>query len=133
MSDDELEAIKRRKMLELMQKTLAKKQQKENAQKDNAQKELVEKKQMVLGYVMLPEALSYLEHLRKAKPKIAEQIEDAVIMLVAYRRLQRRLTKIDIMRIERKLEGVEPRIVYKKKGEDKPIDIEERLKSLVRD
>ncbi|MEX2705093.1 MAG: DNA-binding protein [Candidatus Freyrarchaeum guaymaensis] len=131
MSDDELEAIKRRKMLELMQKTLAQKQQKEK--QENVQKELAEKKQMVLGYVMLPEALSYLEHLRKAKPKIAEQIEDAIIMLVAYRRLQRRLTKIDIMRIERKLEGVEPRIVYKKKGEDKSIDIEERLKSLVRD
>ncbi|MHA1261191.1 MAG: DNA-binding protein [Candidatus Freyarchaeota archaeon] len=131
MSDDELEAIKRRKMLELMQKTLAQKQQKEK--QGNAQKELAEKKQMVLGYVMLPEALSYLEHLRKAKPKIAEQIEDAIIMLVAYRRLQRRLTKIDIMRIERRLEGVEPRIVYKKKGEDKPIDIEEKLKSLVRD
>nr|MDO8077937.1 DNA-binding protein [Candidatus Freyarchaeota archaeon] len=131
MSDDELEAIKRRKMLELMQKTLAQKQQKEK--QGNAQKELAEKKQMVLGYVMLPEALSYLEHLRKAKPKIAEQIEDAIIMLVAYRRLQRRLTKIDVMRIERRLEGVEPRIVYKKKGEDKPIDIEEKLKSLVRD
>ena len=131
MSDDELEAIKRRKMLELMQKTLAQKQQKEK--QGNAQKELAEKKQLVLGYVMLPEALSYLEHLRKAKPKIAEQIEDAIIMLVAYRRLQRRLTKIDIMRIERRLEGVEPRIVYKKKGEDKPIDIEEKLKSLVRD
>ena len=131
MSDDELEAIKRRKMLKLMQKTLAQKQQKEK--QGNAQKELAEKKQMVLGYVMLPEALSYLEHLRKAKPKIAEQIEDAIIMLVAYRRLQRRLTKIDVMRIERRLEGVEPRIVYKKKGEDKPIDIEEKLKSLVRD
>ncbi|MFB0560945.1 MAG: DNA-binding protein [Candidatus Lokiarchaeia archaeon] len=135
MSDDELETIKRRKMMELMQKYLAQKQQ-EDKQKDeqeDAQKELAEKKEMVLRYVMLPDALSYLENLRKTKPKIVEQIEDAIIVLVANRRLQRKIDKIDIMRIERKLEGVEPRIMFKKRGEDHAIDIEEKLKSMNRD
>lgn len=131
MSDDELEAIKRRKMMELMHKYLAQKQQ-EDKQED-AQKELTEKKEMVLKYVMLPDALSYLENLRKNKPKIVEQIEDAVIVLVAYRRLQRKIDKIDVMRIERKLEGVEPRIMFKRRGEDHAIDIEEKLKGLNRD
>ncbi len=131
MSDDELEAIKRRKMMELMHKYLAQKQQ-EDKQED-AQKELTEKKEMVLKYVMLPDALSYLENLRKTKPKIVEQIEDAIIVLVAYRRLQRKIDKIDVMRIERKLEGVEPRIMFKRRGEDHAIDIEEKLKSLNRD
>lgn len=130
MSDDELEAIKRRKMMELMQKYLAQKQQEET--QEDAQEELAEKKEMVLRYVMLPDALSYLENLRKTKPKIVEQIEDAIIVLVAYRRLQRKINKIDIMRIERKLEGVEPRIMFKKRGEDHAIDIEEKLKSLNR-
>lgn len=131
MSDDELEAIKRRKMMELMHKYLAQKQQ-EDKQED-AQKEMTEKKEMVLKYVMLPDALSYLENLRKNKPKIVEQIEDAVIVLVAYRRLQRKIDKIDVIRIERKLEGVEPRIMFKRRGEDHAIDIEEKLKGLNRD
>lgn len=129
MSDDELEAIKRRKMMELMQK-MAEKQQ-EN--KQEAVNELAEKKEMVLRYILLPDALNYLGNLRKTKPKIVEQIEDAIIVLVAYRKLQRKLDKIDIMRIERKLEGVEPRIMIKRRGDDHAIDIEEKLKSLIKD
>ncbi|MGQ9720823.1 MAG: DNA-binding protein [Candidatus Jordarchaeum sp.] len=129
MSDDELEAIKHRKMMELMQK-MAEKQQ-EN--KQEAVNELAEKKEMVLRYILLPDALNYLGNLRKTKPKIVEQIEDAIIVLVAYRKLQRKLDKIDIMRIERKLEGVEPRIMIKRRGDDHAIDIEEKLKSLIKD
>jgi DNA-binding TFAR19-related protein (PDSD5 family) len=71
--------------------------------------------------------------LRKTKPKIAEQIEDAIIVLVAQKKIQRKLDKIDIMRVERKLEGVEPRIMYKERGEEQPIDIEEKLKGLNKD
>jgi DNA-binding TFAR19-related protein (PDSD5 family) len=131
MSDEELEAIKRRKMIELMQKNLAQKQQKEK--QENAQSEQEEKKEMVLKYVLLPDALDYLENLRNTKPKIAEQIEDAIIVLVAEKKIQRKLDKIAIMRAERKLEGVEPRIMYKKRGEEQPVDIEEKLKGLMND
>jgi programmed cell death protein 5 len=126
MSDEELEAIKRRKMMELMQKNLAQKQEKEK--QENAQSEQAERKEMVLKYVLLPDGLNYLKSLRDTKPQIAEQIEDAIIVLVAQRKIQRKLDKIDIMRAERKLEGVEPRIMYKKRGEDHPVDIEEKLK-----
>lgn len=128
MSDEELEAIKRRKMMELMQRNLVQKQQKEKP--ENTQSEYAERKEMVLKYVLLLDALNYLENLRKTKPKIAEQIEDAIIVLVAQKRIQRKLDKIDIMRVERKLEGVEPRIMFKPRGEDHPIDIEEKLKGL---
>jgi hypothetical protein len=34
------------------------------------------------------------------------------------------------MRIERRLEGVEPRIMFKPRGEEKLIDIEQKLKGL---
>jgi len=131
MSDEELEAIRRRKMIELMQRSLVQKEKKEKQQ--DPQQELKEKKEMVLKYILLPDALNYLENLKSTKPKIVEQIEDAVIVLVAYRRIQRKLDKIDIMRIERKLEGVEPRIMYKRRGEEEPIDLEEKLKGLVKD
>lgn len=130
MSDYELEAIKRKKMIELMQK-MAQKQQEDK--QENTQEQLAEKKEMVLRYVLLPDALNYLDELRKTKPKIVEQIEDAIIVLVAYRKIQRKLDKIDIMRIERKLEGVEPRIMFKRRGEDQLVDIEEHLKSLNKD
>ncbi|WXG40021.1 MAG: DNA-binding protein [Candidatus Freyarchaeum deiterrae] len=126
MSDEELEAIKRRKMMELMHKNLAQKQQKEK--QETAQSEQEEKKEAVLKYVLLPDAQNYLENLRKTKPKIGEQIEDAIIILVAQRKIPRKLDKIDIMRAERKLEGVEPRIMYKKRGEEEAVDIEEKLK-----
>ncbi|MEM3585959.1 MAG: DNA-binding protein [Candidatus Jordarchaeaceae archaeon] len=128
MSDEELEAIKRRKLMELMQKNLEQKQQKER--QESIQKELAEKKGMVLKYILMSDALNYLENLRSTKPKVAEQIEDAIIFLVAQKRILRKLDKIDIMRIERKLEGVEPRIMFKPRGEEKPIDIEEKLKGL---
>lgn len=128
MSDEELEAIKRRKMMELMQKNLSQKQQKEK--QENVQKELEEKKETVLKYVLMSDALNYLENLRKTKPKIAEQIEEAIIVLVAQKRILRKLDKIDIMRVERKLEGVEPRIMFKPRGEEQPIDIEQKLKGI---
>ncbi|MEX2724234.1 MAG: hypothetical protein Q6367_010100, partial [Candidatus Freyarchaeota archaeon] len=61
MSDEELEAIRRRKMFELMQRSLAQKEQKEKQQ--DPQQELKEKKDLVLIYFLLPDALTFLIYL----------------------------------------------------------------------
>ncbi len=126
MSDDELELIKSRKLLQMM-KEAAKKPavQQQKSGKD----ELEGKKEHFFSIVLTAEAKHYLDRLKAEKPAVAGKIEDAIIYVFANRLMNRKLTEIDLMRMERKIEGVEPKIMVKKRGEDKPLDLSEALKN----
>ncbi|MHA1606294.1 MAG: DNA-binding protein [Candidatus Freyarchaeota archaeon] len=125
MSDEELEMIKRRKLIQLMKMAAAKRAEEEGRAK---QSEAEKEKERFFTMVLTPEAKRRLENLRERKPKVAEKIESAVIYVFANKLVNRRLTEIDIMRMERKIEGVEPRIMIKRRGEEKPLDLTEALR-----
>ncbi|MBS7248841.1 MAG: DNA-binding protein [Candidatus Jordarchaeales archaeon] len=126
MSDDELDLIKRRKLLEMM-KAAAKKSV--AGQQKGGESELEKEKARFFTIVLTAEAKRYLDKLKAGKPEVAEKIEDAIVYIFANRLMNRKLTEIDIMKMERKIEGVEPKIVIKRRGEDKPIDLSEALKN----
>lgn len=125
MSDDELELIRSRKLLEMM-KTAAKKPAVE--QRKSEKDKLEGEKERLFAVVLTAEAKRYLDKLRAGKPAVAEKIENAIVYIFANRLINRKLTEIDIMKMERKVEGVEPKIMIKRRGEDKSLDLAEALK-----
>ncbi|MBS7288179.1 MAG: hypothetical protein KIH01_05420, partial [Candidatus Freyarchaeota archaeon] len=125
MSNDELEMIRSRKLLEMM-KTAAKKPAVK--QRKSERDELKGEKERLFAAVLTADAKRYLDKLRSGKPTVAEKIENAIIYIFANRLMNRKLTEIDIMKMERKVEGVEPKIMIKRRGEDKSLDLAEAIK-----
>ncbi|MHA1833572.1 MAG: hypothetical protein ACTSV7_06235, partial [Candidatus Baldrarchaeia archaeon] len=65
----------------------------------------------------------------KNKPTVARKIEDVIIYLFINRRLVTKVDLIDIKRLERRIEGKEPVIMIKRRGEDEIKTLSEALKS----
>lgn len=74
-SDEELEAIKRRKLMELQQRIL---QEQEAAE---AQRRLEAQKQSILRMILTPEARQRLTNLKMVKPDFASQLEIQLIQI----------------------------------------------------
>lgn len=109
---DELKRLRERKM-----KALIKEQERREAIKD----EVVERekeREKIIEALFLPDAVAYLEELKKTKPIIAHRIEDLAIALYLRRQLINRIPKTGVILVQRKLEGVEPKITVKRRGED---------------
>jgi DNA-binding TFAR19-related protein (PDSD5 family) len=109
---DELKRIRERKL----QALIAEQQRREAVNSVRIEREK-ERKQVVQA-IFLPDALDYLEGLRKRKPDIANRIEDLAITLFLRRQLVNRIPKAGVLLVQRKLEGVEPKITVKRRGED---------------
>ena len=75
MSDDELENIRQRRLLELQQ------QAGQDQQQAKAQKQIEAQKQALLRQILSPEARQRLTNLRMIKPEFTEQIELQLIQL----------------------------------------------------
>ncbi|MEM2081410.1 MAG: DNA-binding protein [Candidatus Bathyarchaeia archaeon] len=75
MSDEELEAIRRRKLLALQQKLSEEQRQAQVEQQLEAQK------QALLRQILSPEARQRLTNLKMVKPDFAEQLELQLIQL----------------------------------------------------
>jgi len=75
MSEDELERLRRRKLLEL-QRRLA-----EERRKEEAQKELEVQKQALLRRILTPEARQRLSNLKMVRPEFTSQLELQLIQL----------------------------------------------------
>jgi programmed cell death protein 5 len=74
MSDEELEAIRRRKLLAM--------QQREDEQKQSqAERQLEAQKQALLRQILSPEARQRLTNLKMIKPQFTEQLELQLIQL----------------------------------------------------
>ncbi|MFX0096834.1 MAG: DNA-binding protein [Candidatus Hodarchaeota archaeon] len=118
---DELERIKKRKLMELIKE--AEKRERE----EEKQKEVDSKRNQILKTVCMPDAYDYLKSLRGAKPRTATEIERIIILLTTQRKLGGRVTKTGVMILERRIEGVGPKIRIKYRGEDL-VDISEKLR-----
>ncbi len=121
--DPELQRIMRKKMLELMKKM------EEEKKKEEQRKKIEQQKMAIMQAVLMPDAYKYFLELKKNKPTVARKIEDVIIYLFINRRLVTKVDLIDIKRLERRIEGKEPVIMIKRRGEDEIKTLSEALKS----
>jgi DNA-binding TFAR19-related protein (PDSD5 family) len=118
---DELERIKMKKMEELRRQMELKRKLEQDKKKTG------ETKKKILTAALEPAAFQYLEELRKRDAPTAEEIENVVIRLVLNQQLRYRLEAIDIEALERRIKGIEPKIVIKRRGAEE-IDLTDKLK-----
>lgn len=93
MSDDELEELRRRKILELQRKIA------EEQQKAQIQQQLELQKQALLRSMLTPEARQRLANLKMVKPEFTDQLELQLIQLAQQGRLPTPLTDEQLKRI----------------------------------
>ena len=74
MSDEELEAIRRRKLLAIQQRN-------GEQQQSQAERQLEAQKQALLKQILSPEARQRLTNLKMVKPQFTEQLELQLIQL----------------------------------------------------
>ena len=86
MSDEELEAIRKRKMASLQQEALREQAQEQAVVEAQAQKEAV------LRQILTPEARARLSNIKMVKPEFAEQIEMQLIQLASSGKLRDKVT-----------------------------------------
>nr|MDO8132592.1 hypothetical protein [Candidatus Njordarchaeum guaymaensis] len=118
---DELERIKLKKLEEL------RRQAAERQKLEEDKKKVGETKKKILVAVLVPEATQYLEELRRRDAATAAEIEDIVLRAVLSRQLKYKLEAVDVEALERRIKGIEPKIVIKRRGRDE-IDLNEKLK-----
>lgn len=97
MSDEELEELKKRRMLELQQ------QQGEKERQAQMQQELEAQKQAILRQILTPEARERLNRIKIVKTELAEAVELQLIQLAQAGRLGNVLTDDQLKTILRRL------------------------------
>jgi programmed cell death protein 5 len=101
MSDEELEAIRRRKMAELQEQALQEQAQEQRIAEAQAQKEAILRK------ILTPEARARLSNIKMVKPEFAEQIELQLIQLASSGRLRGQVTDEQLRELLVQLQGNE--------------------------
>ncbi|MEM3526172.1 MAG: DNA-binding protein [Candidatus Jordarchaeaceae archaeon] len=86
MSEDEIEEIRRRRMLQLQQQIA------EAQRQERAQREYETQKQAILRQILTPEARSRLTNLKIVRPEFAERIEIQLIQLAQAGKINAPLT-----------------------------------------
>jgi programmed cell death protein 5 len=86
LSEDELENLRKRRMLELQQRMQAEEQQAQ------AQQNLESQKQALLRRILTPEARSRLTNLNMVKPEFTQQLEIQLIQLAQAGRVKLPIT-----------------------------------------
>ena len=81
MSEEELEALRKRRMLELQQRMV------EEQNQGQAQQQLEGQKQALLRRILTPEARSRLTNLNMVKPEFTQQLELQLIQLAQQGRI----------------------------------------------
>ncbi|MEM1659168.1 MAG: DNA-binding protein [Candidatus Jordarchaeales archaeon] len=99
MSDEELEEIRRRRMLEL-QRQIAEAQRQEELKR-----EMEAQKQAALRQILTPEARERLANLKMVKPSFAEQLEVQLIQLAQSGRIKLPITDEMLKKILLQLQG----------------------------
>ncbi len=109
MSEEEIDEIRKRRMLQLQQQIA------EAQRQERAQREFEMQKQSALRQILTPEARSRLTNLKMVKPEFAEQIEIQLIQLAQSGKINEPLTDEQLKTILQQLQGRkrETKIKYK--------------------
>jgi programmed cell death protein 5 len=98
--DEELEKLRKKKLMELQQQ----KQFEESMEEQDAQqKDFEEKKKMILRTILTSKAKERLGNIKVARPEIAENIENQLIMLAQSGRLENKINDEQLRAILQKI------------------------------
>ena len=101
MSDEELEAIRQRKLAAMREEAAQEEARKQQIAEVQAQKE------SILRQILTPEARQRLTNIKIVKPQFAEQIEMQLIQLASAGRLRDRVTDEQLKSLLLQLQGQE--------------------------
>ena len=101
MSDEELEALRQKKLAALKEQAAQEQMQEQAAAEAQAQKEAI------LRQILTPEARQRLTNVRMVRPQLAEQIEMQLIQLASSGRLRGRVTDEQLKGLLKQLQGTE--------------------------
>jgi len=98
MSEDELEELRKRRLLEMQQRMLQEQQETE------AQKRLETQKQALMRRILSPEARQRLTNLKMVKPEFASQLELQLIQVAQQGKVSVPISDEQLKEILRKLQ-----------------------------
>jgi len=98
MSEDELEELRRRRLLEMQQRMVREQQETE------AQKRLETEKQALMRRILTPEARQRLTNLKMVKPEFASQIELQLIQVAQQGKVSLPISDEQLKEILRRLQ-----------------------------
>ena len=128
MDDSELEKIKERKRAQLLKALEAKKKEEEMKKtQEKQEKDLNTRKKQLIQQLLMPDALVYLNTIRRNNEPLASKIEDTIMVMYVNHLIDERLTLVDVKAVERRYTGKESSIMVKRRGED-PKKLSEDLK-----
>jgi len=99
VSEEELEALRKRRMLELQQRMV------EEQKQSQAQQQLEGQKQALLRRILTPEARSRLTNLKMVKPEFTQQLELQLIQLAQQGRINIPITDEQLKELLVKLQS----------------------------
>jgi DNA-binding TFAR19-related protein (PDSD5 family) len=127
--DHELDSLREKRRKELLAQNIKKElSMKQQEKETNQMKQRQVRATEIVNKALEPEAVVYLNWLTTSKPAVALTIKDTIILLIQKKMLRKQLSKIDIIKIERELTGVDSKIQVKRRGQE-ITDLDENLKS----
>ncbi len=98
-TDEELEALRRRRMQELQRSGY------EEQRRSQQQQQVERQKQSIIRRILTPEARQRLTNIRMVKPEFAEELEMQLIQLAQSGRLQGQVTDEQLKKTLEQLQG----------------------------
>lgn len=127
--DRELDSLREKRRKELLARNIKKElSMKQQEKKTNQMKQRQVRATEIVNKALEPEAVVYLNWLTTSNPAVSLTIKDTIILLIQKKMLRKQLSKIDIIKIERELTGVDSKIQVKRRGQE-ITDLDENLKS----
>lgn len=119
MDDSELEKLRERKKAQLLKALEAKKKEEDTKKAQEMQeKDLEARKKQLIQQLLMPDALVYLNNIRRNNDPLAGKIEDTILVMYVNHLIDEKLTLVDVKAVERRYTGKESSIMVKRRGED---------------